>query len=209
MRARVLIALIALSALAAPRVHVAAAAIDPTTVKPTIVWKKISFNAKRKRQTAAYSLEHYGKRTYVLSHPHVIIEHYTDGPSFGSAWNYMDANVKHLGEYPGVCSHFLIDKDGTIYQLVNLHLRCRHAVGMNWTSIGIEHVGTSDRQILHNHRMMRASLHLTAWLMAKYGISWGKVMGRAQVTNTPSNGDGVGAWDFHVHTAGPGGAIGM
>ena len=25
---------------------------------------------------------------------------------------------------------------------------CRHTVGLNWTAIGIEHVGTSDAQVL-------------------------------------------------------------
>ena len=58
----------------------------------------------------------------------------------------------HLGELPGVCAHFVIDTDGTIYQLVNLRVRCRHAIGMNWTAIGIEHVGTSDGQMLSSRR---------------------------------------------------------
>jgi N-acetylmuramoyl-L-alanine amidase len=50
---------------------------------------------------------------------------------------------------------------GTIYQLVRLPLSCRHTVGLNWTAIGIEHVGTSDREILSNQRQLRASLELT------------------------------------------------
>ena len=82
--------------------------------------------------------------------PHVIVEHYTDGTTFSGAWATFAANSVHLGELPGVCAHFVIDTDGTIYQLVNLHVRCRHAIGMNWTAIGIEHVGTSDQQILSN-----------------------------------------------------------
>ena len=50
----------------------------------------------------------------------MIVEHYTDGTSFDSAWNHFAANGPHLGERPGVCAHFLIDTDGTISQLVNL-----------------------------------------------------------------------------------------
>ena len=42
----------------------------------------------------------------------------------------------------------MIDRDGTIYQLVPLDTICRHTVGLNWTAIGIEHVGTSDAEIL-------------------------------------------------------------
>ncbi len=173
---------------------------DPASIRPTIVWKRIPFGAKRTRQTAAYSKRHYGQRTWRLTDPHVIVEHYTDGPSFRSAWNYMAANVKHLGEYPGVCSHFLIDTDGTIYQLVNLHVRCRHAIGMNWTAIGIEHVGTSDREILRNPAMMRASLHLTVWLMARFGISWGNVIGHAETLQSPYHHELYPSWRCMTHS---------
>src|SRR5213593_1133825 len=85
---------------------VRAGATDVGSLQPPIVWKKIPFGSKRKRQMAAYSKRHYGKRSYVLDDPKVIVEHYTDGNSFESAWNYFAANVRHLGEMPGVCSHF-------------------------------------------------------------------------------------------------------
>ncbi|GIV01154.1 MAG: hypothetical protein KatS3mg014_2769 [Actinomycetota bacterium] len=56
---------------------------------------------------------------------------------------------------------------------MNLGIRCRHAIGMNHTAIGIEHVGTSAEEILGNRAMMRTSLRLVVWLMARFGISWG------------------------------------
>ena len=56
-----------------------------------------------------------------------------------------------LHELPGTCAHFVIDTDGTIYQLVSTSIMCRHTVGLNYTAIGIEHVGTSDAQILATH----------------------------------------------------------
>src|SRR5213075_1151382 len=124
-------------------------------------------------------------RTWHLRHPKVIFEHYTDGTTFSGAWSTFASNAPHDGELPGACAHFIIDRDGTIYQLVPLGIRCRHAIGMNWTAIGIGHVGTSDRQILRNGAMMRASLHLTVWLMDKYGISWGNVIGHAETLQSP------------------------
>jgi hypothetical protein len=51
---------------------------------------------------------------------------------------------------------------------------CRHTVGLNWTSIGIEHVGTSDREILANPRQLHASLRLTAWLRCHYHVAIGR-----------------------------------
>lgn len=172
---------------------------DPGDVRPQIVWKKIPFEAKRKRQMAAYSRRHYGERAWELVDPKVIVEHYTAGTSFDPAWNHFSANGSHLGEKPGVCSHFLIDTDGTIYQLVNLAIRCRHAIGMNWTAIGIEHVGTSARDILNDAEMMRASLRLTAWLMLRYGISAGNVIGHAEILQSPFHHELYEDWRCSTH----------
>ena len=57
-------------------------------------------------------------------------------------------------------------RDGTIHQLVRLKWMCRHTVGLNYTAIGIEHVGRSDAEVLRNARQMNASLKLTLWLAA-------------------------------------------
>src|SRR5712671_3675506 len=121
---------------------------------------------------AQYAARHYGLHTWRLEHPKVVVEHYTASDSFSSAWNTFasDAPDPELHELPGTCAHFVIDRDGTIYQLVPLTTMCRHTVGLNWTAIGIEHVGTSDAEVLHDAAQMRASLALTVWLMWKYRI---------------------------------------
>ena len=167
--------------------------------KPPIVWKPIPFGTVRKDETAAYSKRHYGTRTSALTHPHVIVEHYTDGTSFSSAWNTFAANSKHLGEYPGTCAHFIIDRDGTIYQLVHLDLRCRHAIGMNHTAIGIEHVGTSDKMVLGDRKQMRASIRLTLWLMQRFGINIGNVIGHAETLQSPYHHELYPSWRCMTH----------
>jgi beta-N-acetylhexosaminidase len=172
---------------------------DPGDLRPEIVWKKIAFGAKRKRQMAAYSDRHYGERAWELTDPRVIVEHFTSGTSFDPAWNHFAANGSHLGEKPGVCAHFLIDTDGTVYQLVNLAIRCRHAIGMNWTAIGIEHVGTDADGILDDRAMMRASLRLTAWLMLRYGIEIGNVIGHAEILRSPYHREAYEDWRCSTH----------
>jgi beta-N-acetylhexosaminidase len=168
-------------------------------LRPAMVWKPIPFGPKRKHEMARYSKRHYGKRTWHLTDPKVIVEHYTDGTTFSSAWNAFAANSKHLGEYPGVCSHFIIDRDGTIYHLVDLGVRCRHAVGMNWTAIGIEHVGTSDRMVLRDHKQMRSSIRLTLWLMQRYGINIGNVIGHAETLQSRYHHELYPSWRCLVH----------
>ena len=97
------------------------------------------------------------------------------------------------------CAHFVIDTDGTIYQLVRLGIRCRHAVGLNDRAIGIEHVGTSDAQVLHDRAQMRASLRLTLWLMARYGIQLRNVIGHAEALMSPYHHELVPSWRCLVH----------
>jgi N-acetylmuramoyl-L-alanine amidase len=177
-----------------------ARAASPSDLQPPITWKRIPFGDARERQMAAYSKRHYGVRTWRLSDPKVIIEHYTDGTSFNSAWSYFASNQPHMGELPGVCAHFVIDTDGTIYQLVNLRKRCRHAIGMNWTAIGIEMVGTSAPQILHRRPQIRAALHLTLWLMARDGIGVGNVIGHAETLESPYHHERYASWRCLTHS---------
>jgi N-acetylmuramoyl-L-alanine amidase len=164
------------------------------------VKKFIPFGSRRKDEMAAYSHRHYGVRTWELTDPKVIVEHYTDSSTFSSAWNTFASNAPHLGELPGVCAHFIIDTDGTIYQLVSLHVRCRHAVGLNYTAIGIEHVGTSDAQILNDPAQMHASLRLTLWLMDRFDIQLRNVIGHAEALMSPFHYELYPSWRCLVHS---------
>jgi beta-N-acetylhexosaminidase len=169
--------------------------------KPAIVWKPIPFGDKRKAQMEAYSKRHYGTASWRLAGPKVIVEHYTGSNSFSSAFATFksDAPNGELRELPGVCAHFIIDQDGTIYQLVRLTVRCRHAVGLNYTAIGIEHVGTSDAQILGNRRQLAASLSLTLWLMDRFGISHGNVIGHNENRESPYHHELYRSWRCQTH----------
>jgi beta-N-acetylhexosaminidase len=169
--------------------------------RPPIVSKPIPFSAARRAETARYAERHYGLSTWRLVRPRVIVEHYTASDSFSSAWNTFasDAPDPELHERPGTCAHFVIDRDGTIYQLVPLTTMCRHTVGLNWTAIGIEHVGTSDASILANARQMRASLRLTLWLMHRYGISLPNVIGHAESLTSPFHRERYAPWRCQTH----------
>jgi N-acetylmuramoyl-L-alanine amidase len=187
------------------------AAVSPATTlpppplrlrKPRIVWKPIPFPASRLAETAAYSLRHYGLDTWRLRHPPVIVEHYTASTTMISAWSLFAQDVpdSELHELPGTCAHFIIDTDGTIYQLVPLDVICRHTVGLNYTAIGIEHVGTSDAEILDDPAQMRASLHLTAWLMRRFHIHLGDVIGHAESLTSPYHHELDPAWRCQTHS---------
>jgi N-acetylmuramoyl-L-alanine amidase len=178
---------------------VAARVIAPA--RPRIEWRPIPFPLKRKLEMQAYAKRHYVIDSWRLREPRVIVEHFTASETFLSAYATFAADVPdaELHELPGICAHFVIDRDGTIYQLVPLGVMCRHTVGLNWTAVGIEHVGTSDQEILDNPRQMAASLALTVWLMHRYGINLGDVIGHNESLTSRFHHELYPAWRCQTH----------
>jgi beta-N-acetylhexosaminidase len=181
-----------------------AGATQTAPAKPRIVWDPIPFGPQRKAEMVAYVRRHYGsfmRPTWRLIDPHVIVIHYTDSPTFQSAWNTFanDSPDPELHELPGTCAHFVIDTDGTIYQLVSLGTMCRHTVGLNWTAIGIEHVGFSDAQVLGDRRQITASLRLVRWLRCRFHIQIRNVIGHNESLSSPYHREDVVALRTQTH----------
>jgi len=169
--------------------------------RPAIVQDPIPFGARRIDEMRAYALRHYGLHRARLIAPKVIVEHLTANTTFSATFNTFasDAPDPELRETPGTCSHFVIDQRGTIHQLVPLRWMCRHTVGLNWTAIGIEHVGLSESSVMGNARMLRASLRLTRWLQARYGIATRNVIGHAESLSSPYHHERVGRLQTQTH----------
>ena len=178
------------------------AAMDPSSISPATAapptasasiarppWVNdlIPFGAKRKREMAAYSERHYGQHKWRLRNPRVIVEHVSQTGSAAAVYNTFAPDVPdvELGELPNVCSHFVIGSSGRIFRLVNLRTRCRHTVGLNWTAIGIEHVGFADGDVLGDRRQMHASLWLTQYLRCRFHIAVRNVIGHAESLTSP------------------------
>jgi N-acetylmuramoyl-L-alanine amidase len=169
--------------------------------RPHIVAKPIGFPLKRKTEMRAYAKRHYALPTWQLRNPKVIVEHITVSSTFSSAFYTFNADVpdSELHELPGTCAHFVVDTDGTTYQLVPLGVMCRHTVGLNWTAIGIEHVGMTDAQVLRNPRQMAASLALTTWLMSRFHIKLGDVIGHNESLTSRFHKELYAGWRCQTH----------
>ena len=177
------------------------AAASAAAPKPPIDWDPIPFGADRRRQMRAYSRRHYGDGKAKLVDPKVIVEHYTASTSYGSAFSTFASNAPDIeyGERPGVCAHFVIERDGTIHQLVSLRWRCRHTVGLNQTAIGIEHVGVSDADVIGRPAQLAASLALSRYLQGRYGIRTPDVIGHAESLSSPYHRERVAAMRDRTH----------
>jgi N-acetylmuramoyl-L-alanine amidase len=191
----------ALSAAGVRRHARATLSLARAVAPPRVVSKPIPYDAKRKADMRAYSRRHYGIDDHRLRDPKVIVQHYTVTDTFPPVYNTFAPNQPdaELGELPGVCAHFVIDRDGTIYQLVSTRIMCRHTVGLNYTSIGIEHVGRSDAQVMGNPRQMAASLRLTRMLQGRHGIESRNVIGHNENRDSPFHRERVARLRMQTH----------
>lgn len=146
----------------------------------------IPFGERRKHQMAAYSRRHYGEREWRLTAHRQIVLHYATAPTIGSVFNtFADLRPDStFGERPQVCTHFVI-APGRVVQMVSLRIRCRHTLGLNHVSIGIEHLGYSDREVMGSRGMRLRSLSLVHRLRCTYGIPVRDVIGHSESLGSP------------------------
>ena len=118
----------------------------------SIVQQPIPFGMLRQRLTLEYIRLHYDPRAQDISIvPRMIILHWTDSATLRSALSEFDSPVvsgrSAMLEAEGrlnVSAQFIVDRDGTIYQLMPANWMARHTIGLNRVAIGIENVGGTD-----------------------------------------------------------------
>jgi N-acetylmuramoyl-L-alanine amidase len=155
--------------------------------KPPIHKMLIPYPKKRKREMAAYSKHHYGQYKWRLNNPQLIVEHYAAAGSISAIFNTFrtDQPDVEFHELPNVCSHFAVSASGAVYKFVPPTIRCRHVVGLNYTAIGIEHVGFSDQDILNRPAQLNGSLQFTQRLRCRFGIPVSQEIGHNQSLSSP------------------------
>ena len=93
-----------------------------------------------------------------LAQRKLIVLHCTSGPTAQSAfWAFY--NSKSPGR---VSAHFIIDRDGTVWQICPLEETCWHASQVNSISVGVEHAGS--KLLPCTPEQYNASAKLCAWL---------------------------------------------
>jgi N-acetyl-anhydromuramyl-L-alanine amidase AmpD len=146
--------------------------------RPLVVDAPIAWNDERARLTLEYRRAHSDPDARDLEiEPSVIVLHYTDGGSAAATRAYFDAPRIEAGR-PGlaragavnVSAHFLVDRDGTIYQLQPPTRFARHCIGMNHIAIGIENVGDDAKYPLTDAQVA-ADAALVRRLAREYPIT--------------------------------------
>ncbi len=143
-----------------------------------MVDRPIVFDEERIALTRAYLKAHYDieaeEPTIV---PRMIVVHWT-------AYNTLEKSFQAF--YPATLADtrpniaqasrlnvsvpYLIDRDGTIYQLMPDTIMARHVIGLNHCAIGIENVGSQSAPL--TEAQLQANARLINHLTAQYAIEY-------------------------------------
>jgi hypothetical protein len=135
-----------------------------------IIDAPMAWSDARAALTLAYRRQHSDPDAADLAiEPRIIVLHYTGGGSAAATRRYFD-QVRIEAARPAlaragavnVSAHFVVDRDGTIYQLQPTDRFARHCIGLNHVAIGVENVGDDARlplteaQVVANAALIRA-----------------------------------------------------
>ena len=143
-----------------------------------IIDKPINYDATRIKLSLDYLKTRHGLlQDKPIIEPTIIVLHYTDFGTLESIFNYFNnteiENSRSLIKSQSllnVSAHFLVDRDGKIYRLMQETLFARHTIGLNYCAIGIENIGSAKNPL--TKEQVIANIKLVKYLCGKYKIEY-------------------------------------
>lgn len=143
-----------------------------------IIENPINYSAERVALSLEYLKDHHGlnQKTPTIV-PKMIVLHYTAGGTVESNFKYF--NKTHLESARNtlkkqstlnVSSQYIVDRDGTIYQLMEPTQFARHTIGLNYCAIGVENIGSKKQPL--TEKQIEANAELVRYLAKKYKIEY-------------------------------------
>ena len=143
-----------------------------------IIQKPINYSKERMKLSLDYLKDHYNliQKTPNIT-PKIIVLHYTAGGTIESNFRYFNnlylenhrATLKNQSPL-NVSAHFLVDRAGVIYQLVDPELFTRHTIALNYCAIGVENIGSKSQPL--TDKQVEANAELVKYLAKKYPIEY-------------------------------------
>jgi N-acetyl-anhydromuramyl-L-alanine amidase AmpD len=133
-----------------------------------IIQKPITFDDKRESLSIKYLRERHSiEQATATIEPQMVVVHWTVIPTLEKTFEVFNpselpssrAKISSASSL-NVSAHFLVDRDGTIYQLLPTNTFARHTIGLNYTAIGIENIADghtlplTEAQILANIQLI-------------------------------------------------------
>ncbi|UOE38311.1 N-acetylmuramoyl-L-alanine amidase [Chryseobacterium oryzae] len=143
-----------------------------------IIKKPINYSPERIQLSLEYLKDHHGliQKTATIT-PKIIVLHYTAAGNVESNFKYFNKtylesarNTLKKQSKLNVSSQFIIDRDGTVYQLMEPYQFARHTIGLNYCAIGIENIGSKTQPL--TEKQVVANAQLIRLLTQKYKIEY-------------------------------------
>ena len=136
----------------------------------------IEFGDVRIELTKKYIKSHYDldvKDIKII--PHIIVVHHTAIDDFKDSLSRFISqtlptdrpDIIRAGAV-NVSTHFMVERDGTINQLMPLDYMGRHVIGLNYSSIGIENVGGQNSKDNLTDAQLDSNIELIKELKKKF-----------------------------------------
>ena len=142
----------------------------------TIEQTPIKFEKKRIELTKEYIKIHYNLDVADIKIiPKIIVLHHTAINSYEKSLGRFTSQIL-LTDRPEIASagavnvsaHFMVEKDGTIHQLMPLNFMARHVIGLNYNAIGIENVGGENSVDNLTKAQLEANIFLVNYLKKEF-----------------------------------------
>ncbi len=140
-----------------------------------IVDRPIDFSPLRVELTKEYIRQHYGMEVKDIHiTPKIIVLHWIETNDLEEAFGILKPDTLQYGGIVSragklnVSAHFLVDRDGTVYRLMDESTMARHVIGLNYYSIGVENVGGVDGIDNMTPAQIEANARLVRYLVKKY-----------------------------------------
>jgi len=137
----------------------------------------IKFTQKRIDLTKEYIKIHYDKNVEDIKIiPRIILIHHTAIDDFEDSLSRFSDEVLPsrrsdiISSKPSVnvSAHFMVERDGSVHQLMPLDFMARHVIGLNYSSIGIENVGGQNSKDNLTQAQLKANIFLVEYLKNKF-----------------------------------------
>jgi len=136
----------------------------------------IKFEKTRISLTKKYIKIHYNLDVKDIKiTPRIVLIHHTAIDSYEDSLKRFKSEtlpsdrpeIQNAGAV-NVSTHFMVERDGTIHQLMPLDFMARHVIGLNYSSIGIENVGGQDSKDNLTDAQLKANIFLVNYLKKKF-----------------------------------------
>lgn len=142
-----------------------------------IIQTPIKFTQKRIDLTKEYIKIHYEKDVDDIKIvPKIILIHHTAIDDYeDSLSRFADetlpsrrSDISSGSPSANVSAHFMVERDGTIHQLMPMDFMARHVIGLNYNSIGIENVGGENSKDNLTDAQLKSNIFLIDYLKDKF-----------------------------------------